>query len=271
MDVIKRNIEHKIASLLKNFPVVAILGVRQCGKSTLAKKLGKGRKYFDLEKPSHFERISSDPELFFRENEGRITIDEAQNCAAIFPVLRSVVDEARDKNGRFILTGFSSFELAKNISESLAGRVAIVELSTLKVNELKAEKMSPLYNIFEKKLSKSDLSKLKKLRPSKTLSEVKHYLLKGGYPEPLLKGRQDFHLDWMENYFKTYIDRDMRAMFPKIDLLKYQRVIKMLSSVSGTIINKTEIARSAEDVRKIHSGLLANYLRDVCLEGTARF
>ncbi len=250
MDAVRRNIEHKISYLLKNFPVVAILGVRQCGKSTLAKKLGKGRKYFDLEKPSHFERISGDPELFFRENHDRITIDEAQNCAAIFPVLRSVVDEARDKNGRFILTGSSSFELAKNISESLAGRVAIVELSTLKMNELKAEKMPSLYNIFEKKLSKSDLLKLKKLRPSRTFPEVKHYLLKGGYPEPLLKNRKDFHLDWMENYFKTYIDRDMRALFPGIDLLKYQRVIKMLSSVSGTIINKAEIARSAETSEK---------------------
>ncbi len=246
MDALKRNLESKIGRLLKAFPVVAILGVRQCGKSTLAKKLGKGWKYFDLEKPSHFELISNDPELFFQENGDRVVIDEAQNCAGLFPVLRSVIDHNRDKNGRFILTGSSSFELTKNISESLAGRVAIVELSTLKMNELKGDKLPPLYRLFEKKLSKNDLNRVVKLRPTRTFSEVKRYFLKGGYPEPLLKNRRDFHLDWMENYFETYISRDMRALFPKIDILKYQRVIKMLSTVSGTIINKAEIARSAE-------------------------
>ena len=250
MDALKRNIGAKIRRLLGSFPVVAVLGVRQCGKSTLAKTMGGDWKYFDLEKPSHFELIEGDAELFFREHDSHVVIDEAQLGTDIFAVLRSVVDENRDENGRFLLTGSSSFELAKNISESLAGRVAIVELSTLKMDELKSQTLGPLYSIFEKKLSRDDLPKIKKLKPTKNLTEIKHYLLKGGYPEPLLKGGYDFHLDWMENYFNTYIDRDMRALFPKIDMPKYRRVIKMLSSVSGTIVNKAEIARSAETSEK---------------------
>ena len=250
MNAINRNLEPQIKKLLKTFPIVAILGVRQCGRSTLAKKMGKGWKYFDLERPSHFTLINDDPELFFRENDNRIIIDEAQNSAGIFPVLRSVVDENRHKKGQFLLTGSSSFELRKNISESLAGRVAIVELSTLKMNEFKAQKTSSLYNIFNKKLSKKDLPTLKRLKPTKTFHEIKHYMLRGGYPEPVLKGNLDFHLAWMENYFNTYLNRDMRALFPNIDILKYQRVIRMLSSVSGTIVNKAEIARSVEASEK---------------------
>lgn len=75
-------------------------------------------------------------------------------------------------------------------------------------------------------------------------------MLKGGYPQPVLKGDEEFFLDWMENYFNTYINRDMRNLFPKLDILKYQRVIKMLSSLSSKIINKSEVARSAETTEK---------------------
>lgn len=76
------------------------------------------------------------------------------------------------------------------------------------------------------------------------------FLSDAAYPQPVLRGDNDFFLDWMENYFSTYINRDMRSLFPRIDILKYQRVIKMLSSISGTILNKSEIARSAETTEK---------------------
>jgi predicted AAA+ superfamily ATPase len=250
MDGLERNIQQKINRLLENFPIVAILGVRQCGKSTISRTLGVDWKYFDLERPAHFEQINNDPFLFFKENTNHIIIDEAQIAPNMFPILRSIVDEDRNKNGRFIITGSSSFELIKNISESLAGRIAIVELSTLKMNELQSEKLSSFYNIFEKKISLVDLQNLKKLKSTKSIVDIKHYLLKGGYPQPVIKNDNDFHLDWMENYFNTYINRDMRSLFPKMDLLKYQRVIKMLSSLSGTIINKSEVARSAETSEK---------------------
>lgn len=250
MDGLKRNVESKINRLLENFPVLVILGVRQCGKSTISKMIGKDWSYYDLEKSSHFDLIDNDPILFFKENPKGVIIDEAQLNPKIFSTLRSVIDENRELNGRFILTGSSSFELMKNISESLAGRVSIVELSTLKMNEFESEELSSFFDIFNSKLSLDNLDSLKKLTSTKNIKQIKKYLLKGGYPQPVLKDNEDYHLDWMENYFSTYVNRDMRSLFPKIDLLKYQRVIKMLSSLSGTIVNKAEIARSVESSEK---------------------
>lgn len=243
---LKRNIQSKINRLLKTFPVVVILGVRQCGKSTLAKNLVPNWKYFDLEKPAHFTLVDQDPFLFFQENNEKVIVDEAQLLPKLFSVLRSIVDEKPEQNGRYILTGSSSFELLKNISESLAGRVAIVELSTFKMNEFKSESLSNFFNIFETKIAENTLQELKLLKARTNYKEVKNYLLHGGYPRPVLSNDHTFFLDWMENYFSTYINRDMRSLFPSLDILKFQRVIRMLSSLSGTIINKSEIARSAE-------------------------
>ena len=250
MDVLKRNLEQRIQHLHANFPIVVILGVRQCGKSTLARIIGTDWKYYDLENLSHFDLIKNDPVLFFRENNEKVIIDEAQVFPELFSTLRGVVDEDRNNNGRFILTGSSSFELMRDVSETLAGRVAIIELAPFKMNEFESEELSSFFGIFERKLSVSDIDDLKQIRPSKSIKEIKKYLLKGGYPQPVLSNDGDFFLDWMENYFGTYINRDMRSLFPRIDILKYQRVIKMLSSISGTIINKSEVARSAETTEK---------------------
>ena len=231
----KRFLENKINRLLKSFPVVVILGARQCGKSTLSEMVTENWSYFDLENPNHFQ-----------ENPSKIIIDEAQKSAALFEVLRGVIDQDRNKKGRFILTGSASFELTKNISESLAGRVGIVTLSSFKMSEFLEEPLSPFFHIFDKKVSDQTIKSLKNLTPTKNVLQIKKYLLKGGYPEPVLNDNIDFHLDWMENYFDTYINRDMRAMYPRIDLIKYRRIVAMLSSLSGTIVNKSDIARSVE-------------------------
>ena len=127
----KRNIFHKINELLNYFPAVAILGARQTGKTTLAKQLRPEWQYYDCEKPSIFKRIQHDPELFFEQNQQHLILDEAQELPMMFNVLRGIIDENRTQKGRFIITGSSSPELLDNISESLAGRVAIIELGTL--------------------------------------------------------------------------------------------------------------------------------------------
>ena len=250
MDVLNRNLRTRIEQLSANFPIIVILGVRQCGKSTLAKTVGRDWKYYDLENLNHLERISSDPVLFFKENSDHVIVDEAQIYPPLFATLRGVVDEQRENNGRFILTGSASFELMKNVSESLAGRVANIELEPMKMNELEGEPLSAFFSLFEKRLSRYDLDELRSLKSTRTIKDLNHYLLKGGYPQPVLRADSDFFFDWMENYFNTYINRDMRSLFPRIDIIKYQRVIKMLSSISGTIVNKSELARSAETSEK---------------------
>ncbi len=228
------------------FPVVIIVGARQCGKSTLARMCGKDWKYYDLENYRDYERIDSDPILFFEENTEKVIIDEAQKSPKLFEILRGVVDGERKKKGRFILTGSASFELLKNVSESLAGRAAVVELDPFKINEFENVALSRFFSIFENKISKSNIAYLKKIPVRFKNNLLKKYFLVGGFPEPVLEKKKGFHANWMENYFDQYINRDLRTFYSKLDIIKYRRVVSMLSTLSGTIVNKAEIAKSAE-------------------------
>jgi predicted AAA+ superfamily ATPase len=246
MTGVKRNIEEKVNKLLEFFPAVIILGVRQGGKTTLAKRIRPQWKCLDMEKGNDYDLITRDFDFFFRENPEKLIIDEVQHSPQLFFELRAVIDDKREKKGRFILTGSSSFELLKNVSESLAGRVGIVELGTLKINECRQQPLSPFYNIFDHPLSPSALDYLKDLRPGISHNEVMDCFLKGGYPEPTLSGSEEFHLAWMENYFHTYINRDIRNLFPRLNIPKYRRFISILSSLSGTIINRSEVGRALD-------------------------
>ena len=246
MDGIKRHQFNKISRLLESFPVVVLTGPRQCGKSTLARMVAPDWDYFDLENPVHFDRIHEDPVLFFQEYPEHIVIDEAQRSSRLFETLRGVVDQNRTKKGRFILTGSASFGLMKHISESLAGRVALIELAPFKVDESLGLPLSPFFQIFEKKIGLDHGGLLKSMVPTKSFQDLKKGLLWGGYPEPVLSNSHDFYLDWMDNYFDTYINRDMRYLFPRIDLVRYRRVLMMLAQLSGTVVNRSEIARSVE-------------------------
>lgn len=246
MNGIKRNLEEKLNKLLAFFPAAIILGVRQGGKTTLAKQLKSDWKYFDMEKASDFDFVTRDFDFFFRENPQKLIIDEAQQAPEIFRELRGVIDRNREQKGRFILTGSSAFDLLKNVSESLAGRVAIVELGTLKFNEFYQKPLSPFYKIFDSPLSSFTLDYLRNLKVEISHTEVIDFFLKGGYPEPVLNGDAKFYQVWMENYFNAYVQRDIRILFPRLDITKYRRFIMMLSSLSGTIINRSELGRSLD-------------------------
>ncbi len=113
-----------------------------------------------------------------------------------------MIDEKRQQKGRFILTGSSSTELLDNISESLAGRVAIVELGTLKASEYYQTGLSTFYNLFEQKL---DQRNVPLGAPPLTQKQMQHLWLKGGYPEPLINNDDIFYQQWLDNYHKTYL------------------------------------------------------------------
>ena len=121
--IIRRYLEEKIILLLTQFPIVAVIGPRQCGKTTLCKKIGLNWKWVDLERESDYTVISRDPELFLQKNSAHVVFDEIQLLPELFSALRVCVDEERIRKGRFLITGSSSAELSKNVSESLAGRV----------------------------------------------------------------------------------------------------------------------------------------------------
>jgi predicted AAA+ superfamily ATPase len=243
MTGLKRNLYHKVEQLLKVFPVVSLLGVRQSGKTTLAKMLKPDWHYIDLEKPSDFNLVSQDPEFFLSRHPNQLIIDEAQELPVIFNILRGVIDSDRSQTGRFIITGSSHPELLNHISESLAGRVAIVEVGTLKTNEVFQKPLSDFYQLFTHKLSKENL-------PTKSPPLLRNCIhqvwFRGGYPEPVIAKSDYFYEQWMENYQTTYINRDIAKLFPKLNKVAYQRFLTILSKLSGTIINKAEVARSIE-------------------------
>jgi len=242
----KRNIEKKINELLSFFPLVIILGARQCGKTTLARMLRPKWRYFDLERRKDFDFVTGDFEFFTKEYPHSIIIDEAQRFPELFQELRGVIDRDRQRKNRFLLTGSSSLELIKNVSESLAGRVGLVELGTFKANEICALDLPDFYRIFDKKLGDSTLDFIKRLDPIITHDQLMDVFLKGGYPEPVLGNDDRFFNAWMENYYQTYIQRDIRTLFPRLDLIRYQRFISMLSALSGTIINRSQVGRSLD-------------------------
>ncbi len=247
MDYLKRHCERKINRLLNSFPCVVIIGPRQCGKTSLSKGLRPEWKYIDLENPQTFDKIHDDLNFFFNQSPEHIIIDEAQLSGDLFRTLRGVIDNNREANGRFILTGSSSPDLLKNVSESLAGRVAVFELSPFKVTELKNKNLSSFYKCFESQINALTIGNLKKLASEVSQEDMLNGLVFGGYPQPIQKAHDlTYFKTWMENYFKTYVERDIRALFPKLDSVKFRRFINMLTQHSGTIINRSQFGRSLD-------------------------
>jgi predicted AAA+ superfamily ATPase len=227
---------------IKFFPCVVILGVRQCGKTTLLKKLPQNWQIFDLEKNNDFQLISQDPDLFLSLNPGNVAIDESQVIPELFPALRVAIDSDRDKAGRYVITGSSSPELLRNISESLAGRVGIIELAPFSQSESYSLPVSIFFDLL---LSGAKLETfVKKLTVRTNISDVHDYWLKGGYPEPWIRASSRFRKLWMQNYIKTYLNRDILSLFPGLNHQKYRLFLQMLSNLSGTVINYSTVART---------------------------
>lgn len=245
----KRN-KQAIEYALKRFPCVALLGARQVGKTTLAKSLKKAQ-YFDLESEGTFNLISKDIAFFLSQLDKTVIFDEAQLLPSLFKELRVHIDKNRKKNGQFIITGSSSPELLHNISESLAGRIAIFEIEPLAINEIENVRVSSFYdNLIEfsaPKIRKSDFSKKAPLQ----------FLLMGGYPEIALKRSSRFRKIWFENYIQTYFNRDIRRLFPSLQLETYRRFTRMLAYSSGDLINQSHYAGSLG----VSSQTIKNYLQ----------
>ena len=237
----QRNITPTLVDLMAKFPALAIIGARQVGKTTLAKMVGHDFIYVDLEKPSDYDRVTRDPEFFFKQTPSNIIFDEAQLYPKLFAVLRGTIDEQRDKKGRFIITGSSSTELLRNVSESLAGRIAIVELGTLKANELFQEPLSDFYQNFKQMLSKDNF-KIES-RP-RSFDQIQEAWFKGGYPEPSGMHDDSYYQEWMVNYEITYVNRDIARLFPKLDKVAFRRFMTMLGELSSKTLNKSDIGRS---------------------------
>ena len=251
----KRCIAPKIDRLLEMFPVVAVIGIKQYKKSTLIHSLQPDWHYYDLERPDHYRLISEDPQGFFALRSDRTIIDEAQEFPDLFRVLRGVIDEDRSMTGRFLLTGSSSPGIVRELSESLAGRMATVELWPFKACEFFDRPLSGVYRLLSQSCS---LDELAALDSGCSIQQISGHWLAGGYPEPRITSAvtPDFQPIWMDQYFSGYLHRDIQRLFPRINMHRYRLFIQALAHRSGTYINASEIARSLE----ISSVTAAEYL-----------
>jgi hypothetical protein len=242
----KRVVEEKVNKLLEMFPVVAIVGPRQCGKSTLVRNLRPEWKYYDLESPDDYQLISNDPISFFSINNADIIIDEAQQYPEIFKTLRGVIDSDRKRKGRFIITGSSSPTIVKGLTESLVGRIATIEMSPFKQNEYYEKDLSSFYSIFNEK--DFEIEELTRIRPLLDLGQSMNIWLKGGFPEPLIESEQneDFYRLWMENYIADYVRRDIRNLFPRLNMHNFRRFLTLLAQFSGHQLNMSIMSRALE-------------------------
>ncbi len=221
--------------LAQGFPVVALTGPRQSGKTTLAKHVFPNKTYVSLENPEELEFAQKDPKRFLeRFKEGAI-LDEVQRCPSLLSWIQGLVDE-RSRMGDFVLTGSSQFELVAGITQSLAGRVGRVELLPLSIQELAQAHQLP--------------------------SQLNTCLLQGGYPS--IYDRQVSPQDWFSNYIATYIERDVRQLIAVRDLTQFQRFVKMCAARSGQILNLAALGAdcglSASTAREWLSVLEASYL-----------
>lgn len=215
---IPRLIKSEVSEYMKLFPVVAILGPRQCGKSTLAKEIGKEIEnfiYIDLENSADRLRIN-DLSLFFNLNRSAtICIDEAQLMPHLFPELRSIIDTDR-RNGQILLLGSASRELVNKSSESLAGRIGYLELSPFSYPEIND-------NVEE--------------------TMVRHWI-RGGFPLSFLAENDWFSEIWRKQYLQSYLERDLVLAGNSIPLLTIQRLLQMLANHHGQMLNSSQLGSS---------------------------
>jgi len=209
-----------VRSALTRFPVVALLGPRQVGKTTLALELARSSgpmasTYLDLESPRDLARLS-DPEAYLGAQVGRLVIlDEIHRTPKLFEVLRGIVDRRRrdgDRAGHFLVLGSASLDLLRQSSESLAGRIQFVELAPVRLDELSGPRV------------------------------LERLWLRGGFPDSLLAADDVTSLEWREAFIRTYLERDVPNLGPRVPAQTLNRLWTMLAHNQGQQLNAARLA-----------------------------
>jgi len=221
--MISRRAALEIKELLGEFPAVGLLGPRQIGKTTLARELAASLDpepvYLDLEDPADLAKLS-DPAAYFEANEGRLVIlDEVQRAPELFTVLRGVIDRRRRRGlrfGQFLVLGSASLDLLRQSSESLAGRIAYRELPGITVAEV--DGVSPR--------SRAAL------------------WLRGGFPDSFLAKSDAASLRWRANFIRTYLERDVPQLGPRVPAVALRRLWTMLAHAQGGQLNIAQLGAS---------------------------
>ncbi len=214
--------ERRLRESLARFPAVGLVGPRQVGKTTLARSLSGSwgpSTYLDLERPSDIAKLS-DPELYLSRLASKLVIiDEVQRRPDLFPILRSLIDDAPDVMGRFLLLGSASPDLIRDSSESLAGRIRYVTLDPLCWSEV---------NDDQRELSHS----------------IDRLWIRGGFPSSYLAPTEEASADWREGLVATYLEQDLRDLGVRIPSTQLRRFWTMLAHNHGQTWNASKLATS---------------------------
>ena len=216
--MIPRILESRLRRFLRTFPAVGLLGPRQVGKTTLAQAIAHEANslYLDLENPADLEKLT-DARGYLQARQGRLVVlDEVQRAPGLFQVLRGVVDERiqqGEQAGQFLLLGSASMELLRQSGESLAGRIGYIELSSLDVREVGPEDRDRLWT-------------------------------RGGFPRAFLANDDEASAAWREQFIRTYLERDVPALGPRIPAETLRRFWTMLAHGQGGLLNAANLAGS---------------------------
>lgn len=211
-----RSIEDLLKKALAAFPVVVITGARQTGKSTMLRNILPGFRYITLDDPIQRQIIKEDPRSVLSNPDKPLIIDEIQYAPEILSYIKIAVDASRERKGHFVLTGSQHFNMMAGITESLAGRAAILTLPAFSVTEYQKDNMQDPVTCFSA-------------------------ILTGFYPEPLIHGI-DISL-FYGSYLQTYLERDVRQISEISNINLFQTFITLLAARSGSVININEIAK----------------------------
>ena len=239
MDFIIRHAEKTIERLSSSFPAVLITGARQTGKTTLLKKStdSKNIQYLTFDDPLEEESAKNDPQTFLEFHPFPFIFDEIQYIPDLFRYLKIQIDKNR-QNSMYFLTGSQQFKLMENASESLSGRIGIVQLYPLSAREIRGEEFSenfiPSKDFIIKRNShfkQNDFS----------IKKTWQLIYTGGYPE-VVKGNVQSK-DFYANYLKTYIERDIRKLAQVANELQFLQFISIVASRTGQLVNYSDISK----------------------------
>ena len=240
MKYINRNLENIVMDVSKEYPVVLVTGPRQVGKTTMLQKLMEGtdRKYVSLDDLNERNLAKTDPELFLQLHKPPVLIDEVQYAPELFTYIKIHVDKTH-RPGDFWLTGSQIFKLMRGVQESLAGRVAVLSMTSMSQAEICGKQAEP-FSVDLELLSKRQSERV----PADTW-EIFERIYKGSMPA-IISGQNANSQIFYSSYLSTYIERDVRELSDSIDSLKFLKFITAVAARCSQMLNIADIARDAD-------------------------